>query len=367
MTFGVPVPGPGCGSRGQVPGAVTPFGIIHARHASENRRARSRRRPGGRATAGGPDRPLAVHQPRAELAGVQPARPRSGQRPGAPAARAREVPGHRRGQPRRVLHGPRGHAAEEVPRRRRRHVARRPEHRAAAARHSPARRADARRRRDLLAGAAAAAARQRSHPVPRAGRLHAGGQDVSGGLLQDAHLARADAAGLRPRPPVPVHLEPEPQLCRRRAAQRAHEVRAREGARQAAALCRDPRAQGRARVGRPPHADLRVHRGRDPAEHPGAVSGHAGQERAPVPHRPRHGHGDPGRRGRRPARKRGPQPSAAAVRGAVAAAGRGQHAAPRAGHPGRELRGGRGRRPAHVRSPGLCRLHGADRRCTGRP
>ena len=33
------------------------------------------------------------------------------------------------------------------------------------------------------------------------------------------------------------------------------------------------------------------------------------EERAPVPHRPRHGHRDPGRRGRRPARDRGPQPA----------------------------------------------------------
>ena len=115
-----------------------------------------------------------------------------------------------------------------------------------------------------------------------------------------------------------------------------------------------------------PDADLRVHRRRDPAEHPGAVPGHAGQERAPVPHRPRHRHGDPGRRGRRPARERGPQPPAAALRRAVAAAGRSQHAAAGARHPGRELRGRRGRRPAHVRPAGVCRLHGADRRCTGR-
>ena len=33
------------------------------------------------------------------------------------------------------------------------------------------------------------------------------------------------------------------------------------------------------------------------------------EERAPVPHRPRHGHGDPGRRGRRPARVGRPQPA----------------------------------------------------------
>ena len=187
------------------------------------------------------------------------------------------------------------------------------------------------------------------------------GEDVSGGLLQDAHLARPDAAGLRSRPPVSLHLESEPQLRRRRASQRAHEVRPREGARQAAAIRGDSRAQERARFGRPPDAHLRVHRGRHPAEHPGAVPGHPGQERAPVPHRPRHRHGDPGRRGRRPARKRRPQPAPAALRRAVAAAGRSQHAAAGARHPRRELRGRRRRRPAHVRPAGVCRLHGADR------
>ena len=40
-----------------------------------------------------------------------------------------------------------------------------------------------------------------------------------------------------------------------------------------------------------------------------AVPGHAGRRRAPVPHHPRHRHGDPGRRGRRPARDRRPRPA----------------------------------------------------------
>ena len=53
-----------------------------------------------------------------------------------------------------------------------------------------------------------------------------------------------------PGHPFPVHLEPQSQLRGRRASQRAHEVRAREGARQAAAVRGDSRAEELARVGR---------------------------------------------------------------------------------------------------------------------
>ena len=105
---------------------------------------------------------------------------------------------------------------------------------------------------------------------------------------------------------------------------------------------------------------VRLSRGRHSPQHPGALSRHARRRRAPVPHHPRHRHGDPGRRGRRPARNGRPRPEAAALRRAVAAAGRRRHAAPRAQHPGRELRGRRRHRRAHVGAHGICRLVGAD-------
>ena len=55
-------------------------------------------------------------------------------------------------------------------------------------------------------------------------------------LLLARHLPGADAAGVRPRPPVPVHLEPEHELRGGGAPRRTHQVRAREGARRAAAV-----------------------------------------------------------------------------------------------------------------------------------
>ncbi len=94
---------------------------------------RPRRAQRGTSGSARPDRSGALHQSRAELAGVQPAGSGSGQRSRAPAARAREVPEHRRQQSRRVLHGARGDAAQEVSRRHRRLLARRAAHRAAAA------------------------------------------------------------------------------------------------------------------------------------------------------------------------------------------------------------------------------------------
>src|SRR5262245_38388751 len=50
-------------------------------------------------SSGRPARSRALHQPRVELAGVQPARPRSGDLGLSPAARASEVPGDRRLEP----------------------------------------------------------------------------------------------------------------------------------------------------------------------------------------------------------------------------------------------------------------------------
>ena len=130
-----------------------------------------------------------------------------------------------------------------------------------------------------------------------------------------------------------------------------HQVRARQGAEHAAALHRA--------AGQPVAADrrlARLPRRRHPPQHPAAVPRHAGRRRAPVPHHPRHRHGDPGRRSRRSARDRRSRAEAAALRRAVAAAGRSRHAEARVEHPDRELRGRRRRRRAHHRSARLRRL-----------
>ena len=85
---------------------------------------------------------------------------------------------------------------------------------------------------------AASAARGRRHPLPRAGRLHAGDRRLAGAVFQGPDLPGPHAAGLRPRAPVPVHLEPQHEPGGAGAARRPHQVRAREGAGHAAALRR---------------------------------------------------------------------------------------------------------------------------------
>ena len=55
-------------------------------------------------------------------------------------------------------------------------------------------------------------------------------------LLPHRHLPGPDAAGVRPRPSVPLHLEPEQEPRGGREARRADQVRARQGAGHAAAL-----------------------------------------------------------------------------------------------------------------------------------
>ena len=198
-------------------------------------------------------------------------------RPDASAARAREVPRHRRHQPRRVLHGARRHAAEEIPRRHRRRVARRPAHRAAARGDPPARVADARRHGDVLAGAAAPAARGRRHPLPRAVGLHAG----------DPRAPRA-ATSRRDIWPVltPLAFDPGHPFPYISNLSTNLAVVVRHNGRTKFARVKVPDMLPRFiplpdRLSGPAHptsrARVRLPRGRHPREHPGAVPRHAGR------------------------------------------------------------------------------------------
>ena len=157
-------------------------------------------------------------------------------------------------------------------------------------------------------------------------RLHAGHRRLADRVLRGADLPGAHAAGVRPGPPVPVHLEPqhEPRgaSCATAAARSSPASRCRTCCRGSS---RCPPAWRRTAGTTFVFLEDVIR-----AQHPGAVPRHAGRRRAPLPHHPRHRHGDPGGRGRRPARDRRPQPEAAALRRAVAAAGRSRHAAARA-------------------------------------
>ena len=128
-----------------------------------------------------------------------------------------------------------------------------------------------------------------------------------------------------PGHPFPVHLEPQHEPRGARAARRPHKF---ARVKVPGMLPRFVAAAGR-NCRRSGHR-LRLPRGRHPAQHPGTLPGHAGRRRAPLPRHPRHRHGDPGGRGRRPARDRGPRPETAPLRRAVAAAGRSRHAPARA-------------------------------------
>ena len=195
--------------------------------------------PARAASAGSVGR-VALHQPRAELAGVQPARAR----PGAATRRIRCSSGSSSSriagtQPRRVLHGPRRDAAQEAAAPA--STTSSPDgltHGAAARRDPRTRaRADARRSGRLLERAAAPAAGGRGHPLPRAGRLHAG--DAT--RTWRSYFKREICPVLTPLAFDPGHPFPfisnlSMNFAVRRAAQRPHEVRAREGAGHAAAL-----------------------------------------------------------------------------------------------------------------------------------
>ena len=132
------------------------------------------------------------------------------------------------------------------------------------------------RHRQLLERPAPAAAGGGRRPFPRAHPVHAGGGRVSGRLLPRQRQPRADAAGVRSRPSLSLHLEPEQELRRRGRGPGLDEVRAREGAGRPAPLHPDSRVDGRA-----PGRDVCVARGRRPAESRRALPGRRASE-API-------------------------------------------------------------------------------------
>ena len=268
---------------------------------------------------------LPVPQPRAVVARVQRPRPARGARRAEPAARAGQVPGHLRRQPRRVLPGPRGRAPPAGRGRQGRPLARRSDGRRAAG-GRPRARARPRRRplRHLRVGPPVA--RRRRH---RAGRLrgHPGAPRGAPAAVPRRDLPGPDAARGRSRAPVPVHLDAEPVDRGRPARSGDRRARLRPGQGPA-----DPAAaaRGRAVALRPARPD---HRGQPRRP----VLGHGGRGAPPLPGHPQRRLRDRGGRGRRPpAGDRGGAP-AAAVRGGRPARGRtvdaGRHARAPAARP----------------------------------
>ena len=201
-----------------------------------NRRRRPTRRRGAPC---GPAARLtdALSQPRAQLAGVQRARARAGARSPAPAARTRQVPRHRRHQPRRVLHDSRRGAAEAAAHAPRARLARRPDDGTAARARPRAGAADARRAGAVLDRRAAAGARRARDPVPRPDRvLGRPSRPISPDYFRARDRPGAHAAGLRSRASVSAHLQPQQEPRGRRQARGPDEVRARQAAARAAAL-----------------------------------------------------------------------------------------------------------------------------------
>ena len=262
------------------------------------------------------------------------------------AARAREVPRDLRAEPRRVLHGARGRAARPGGRGDRRARARR----ALGARDA---RADQRARARELVRRHSRVWEQEVRPelaeqgmrVSDAGVLGRRARDDRPALLR-ADLPGAHPARRRPRPAVPVHLEPV-AVDRRIAARpglRPRDVRAREGAEGGGAALRPDRerrvraARGR---DRPPPRELFPGDG-DPS--PRLLPGHArrGLHRL--------------RRGGRPAARRRGRAAAQALRGGGAPRGGVDDGPGHAPVPDRAARdrrdAGRGRRgPARPRRP----------------
>ena len=191
--------------------------------------------------------------------------------------------------------------------------------------------------------------------LPRGGSVHRRDPAVPGSLLQDRHLPAADAAGVRSRPSVSAHLESQQELRGRGPSQPPDEVRARQDPRLLPRFVPLPSSR---------RSDVRVSRGRHPPE-PAAscfptstcVDAHLFRVIRDTDMEVQEDAAE------RPAGVGRSEPEAAARRAAVAAAGRSLDAAPRAEHPGRELRDRGRHRRAQPRSARVLRLDGAAHAC----
>ena len=190
---------------------------------------RTARRRAGQRCAARFERPRALHKPRAELAGFQPACSRPSARRHPSTAGAGQVPRDRVLEPGRVLHGPRCLAPPEAARgRHRSNVDRRHDRPGAAGGDTPASCRDAEGFDGLLENAAPAGPGRRGRPLSRSAGIHRRDPSVPGRVLPFRDLFAADAAGLRPRPSVPVHLASQQELRGGGASAAAHALRARQ-------------------------------------------------------------------------------------------------------------------------------------------
>ncbi len=283
---------------------------------------------GAEARAVQPSEP--VFQPRTLVARLQLARPRAGPRRARAADGARALPLHRLVEPRRTLPQAR-RRPQAAGRRARRHADARRAHACRAARtHPPERPRDVRRpRRDVA-----------RHPPPpprhRRRRAHQGLERHRRRRARDparvlplAHLPRPHAPRRRSRPPVPLHLRPQPLLRHHPAppGARHRALRAPQGADAARAVARRAR-----------EAAVRARRGGHPPQPARAVPRDGDRVGAPVPHHPQR---------RAEARRRGDRRPRRDDRGGAARAAVRARRAPRSG--GGDARGGP--RPASQRAP----------------
>ena len=159
------------------------------------------------ARGGRPHRPRPVPEPRDHLARIQPPCPERGRRRTDAAPRAREVPRHRELEPRRVLHE--AHRRPQAAGRGGRAIAhRRRPHPAAADRRSPGGGRGDRGAQGAHPPRGAGPPRGARDRSPRPLGAEGGGARCAPGVLRREHHAPGDAAGHRPGPSLPLHLEP---------------------------------------------------------------------------------------------------------------------------------------------------------------
>ena len=269
------------------------------RHRSEasgcgrDRRGRRACRTHLRAAGAGPRGLLAVLQPRALLARLQRSRPPARRGHLGAAAGAGQVLRDLGVEPGRVLHGAGGEPSRPARgrgrcARRRRDEPERPDRRDPRAGARPARAADAMLRARASPGARRARDPDHLAPAGERGRARAARPGV-----REEHLPGADPAGDRPRPPLPVHLEPlaEPRRHAPRPRPGHRGARPGEGAEGAAGALREDRRR---------RGDAGPARGPDRGQPGLPVPGHGGHGPLLLPGHPRHRLRRL-RRGRRPA------------------------------------------------------------------